>query len=144
VEPTIRVAGERDRARVDAFYASEDRHPRVSPAERVVVAEHGGEIVGAVRLCEEDGHLVLRTMRVREAFRGQGLGSRMLRVLEPLVAGRDCYCLPFDHLTAFYAQIGFETISGDAAPRHLRERLEENLRRGERMLVMRRPPRRGT
>jgi hypothetical protein len=63
----------------------------------------------------------------------------MPEAFEPLVAGRNCYCLPFDHLTTFYAQIGFRSIPKASAPRHLRERLEENLSKGEKMLVMLRP-----
>ena len=137
--PTIRVTDGREKARVDAFYASEGRRTRIVLAEKLVVAEENGVIVGVVRLCEEEGHGVLRTMRVREAWRGQGLGTGMLKAFAPLVAGRDCYGLPFDHLTQFYAQIGFRSIPKASAPRHLWERLEENLSKGEKMLVMLRP-----
>jgi hypothetical protein len=48
-------------------------------------------------------------------------------------------CLPFDHLTTFYGQIGFRSIPKASVPRHLWERLEENLSKGEKMLVMLRP-----
>jgi N-acetylglutamate synthase-like GNAT family acetyltransferase len=137
--PTIRVTDGRGKARVDAFYASAGRRTRSALAERVVIAEEHGCIVGVVRLCEEEGHCVLRTMFVKEALRGKGLGVLMLKAFEPLVQGRDCYCLSFDHLTTFYGQIGFVSIPKESAPDHLRERLEANLRKGDKMLVMLRP-----
>jgi len=78
-------------------------------------------------------------MLVKKEFRGKGLGALMLKAFEPLVEGRDCYCLPFDHLTAFYGQIGFMAIPKESAPKHLRERLEANVSKGDKMLVMLRP-----
>jgi N-acetylglutamate synthase-like GNAT family acetyltransferase len=137
-QPEVRVTDGREKARVDAFYASQARTTRIDPSDRLVVAECEGVIVGVVRLREEEGHLVLRTMRIAESFRSRGLGTRMLRTFEPLVTGRDCYCLPYDHLTAFYGQIGFRTLLEELAPPHLRARLRQNLANGERMLVMQR------
>lgn len=84
--PTMRITDGRAKERVDAFYASEGRRTRVALAEKVVAGENG-IIVGVVRLCEEEGHRVLRTMRLREAWRGKGLGTGMLKAFEPLVAG---------------------------------------------------------
>ena len=137
--PIIRVTDGQDKARIDAFYASEGRRTQVGLSETFVVAEANGCLVGVVRLCEEEGHCVLRTMRVQAAFRGKGFGRRMLQAFASLVAGRDCYCLPFDHLTQFYGQIGFRSIPPASAPLHLRERLAANRSKGEKMLVMLRP-----
>ena len=65
------------------------RIPR-QPAVRA--AEDGGQLIGAVRLCTENGHAILRTMRVSESYRRQGIGKQMLEVFESLLANRECRC----------------------------------------------------
>jgi GNAT superfamily N-acetyltransferase len=74
----FRKAGFEDRERVRAFYVACGRSGLLEPADRVLIAEAGGQIVGAVRLCVEDGVQVLRTMRVRPDAQRRGLG-RLLK-----------------------------------------------------------------
>ncbi len=62
----------------------------------------------------------------------------MLQAFEFLVEGRECFCLPFGHLTQFYGQGGFKCIPRESAPQHIRERLANNLSKGDKMLVMKR------
>lgn len=134
----VRVATPADVGRIQAFYATQAAR-RVDPGERFVIAEADGEIVGAVRLCREQGHLVLRTMQIAEAYRRRGIGARMLRTLEPLMEDAPCYCLPYTHLPAFYATIGFRVIPAEQAPPHLQTRYRHGLAQGISFLVMARP-----
>jgi N-acetylglutamate synthase-like GNAT family acetyltransferase len=71
----IRTGGEADIDRVSAFYAALGNSTQVSTGEQFVLAEDGGQLIGAVRLCTENGHAILRTMRVSESYRRQGIGK---------------------------------------------------------------------
>jgi N-acetylglutamate synthase-like GNAT family acetyltransferase len=136
----VRQASAADFERIRGFYATLGRS-RIHPDERWVIAEHAGQLAGAVRLCREDGHVVLRTMHLRDAYQRLGLGTRMLRAVEPLIQHEPCYCLPYSHLPGFYARIGFQIVPLDAAPSHLQARYREGTAQGLQMLLMRRPAR---
>ena len=133
---TVRVIDGDGKSLVDAFYEVEGKSQRVDFAERFVVAEDSGHVVGVARLCDEHGHLVLRTMYLRQEYRGEGLGGLMLKRFASLLEGRDCYCLPFEDLIDFYGQVGFVPIQPGEAPSHLRERLQENRGNGQNVLIM--------
>jgi GNAT superfamily N-acetyltransferase len=111
--------------RIAAFYRHNDYISTVGPADIIVVAEHGGELCGAVRICEEHGALVLRGMRVREDMRKRGIGTRLLEAVEPIVSGRECFCIPHRYLDSFYGRIGFLETDAVRAPPFLRERCTE-------------------
>lgn len=134
----VRVATPADVGRIQAFYAAQAGR-RVDPGECFVIAEADGAIVGAVRLCREQGHLVLRTMQIVEVYRRRGVGGRMLRTLELLIEDEPCYCLPYTHLPAFYGMIGFRVIPAEQAPPHLQTRYRQGLAQGISFLVMERP-----
>jgi N-acetylglutamate synthase-like GNAT family acetyltransferase len=135
----IRQSTTRDIDRINAFYVSEGKSTRVDASERAVLAEDGETLIGVMRLCEEHGHLVLRTMRVCEEYQDQGIGTQMLQTFEVLLAGQECYCLPFSHLTAFYGRIGFLEIPVEQAPPYLQERYHQYRARGLDVVVMKRP-----
>jgi N-acetylglutamate synthase-like GNAT family acetyltransferase len=119
----LREAGVDDRERVRAFYVAGGHSGLLEPSDRVLIAEAGGQIVGAVRLCVESGVQVLRTMRVRPDCRRQGIGRAVLRRFVTMLADEECFCLPFAHLVGFYGEIGFETVAPEALPPHLAARL---------------------
>jgi N-acetylglutamate synthase-like GNAT family acetyltransferase len=124
---TIREGDAADVERVDAFYESQRRGRPAAPDDFLLLAENDAhEIVGVVRLCQEEGYRVLRGMLIERDYRRQGLGTRILRALEPHLRGQDCYCLPWGHLETFYAMVGFETANEADLPTSLRERLTEH------------------
>jgi RimJ/RimL family protein N-acetyltransferase/GNAT superfamily N-acetyltransferase len=135
----LREAAAADRERVRAFYVASGHSGLLAPADRLLVAERGSEIVGAVRLCVEEGVQVLRTMRVHPDLQRQGLGRRMLLHFETMLAGAECYCLPYAHLERFYGTIGFARVEPDALPPHLAARLGGYLRERPNAIAMRRP-----
>ena len=65
--------------------------------ERLHVAEAASEIVGVVRLCEENEVLVLRGMYLLGAWQRKGVGSRLLDELVPLIGDRPCWCVAYRH-----------------------------------------------
>jgi N-acetylglutamate synthase-like GNAT family acetyltransferase len=137
---TTRRAYAEDLERIAAFYRHHDYRPAISPADVIVMAENEGTLCGVVRLCEEHGVLVLRGMRVSEGRRWQGIGTRLLQAVEPLIGERECFCLPHRHLRSFYGRIGFAEIAASEAPAFLQERCTEYRRDyGLDVIIMRRP-----
>jgi N-acetylglutamate synthase-like GNAT family acetyltransferase len=137
----FREAGFEDRERVRAFYVACGHSGLVEPADRVLIAEAGGQIVGVVRLCVENGVQVLRTMRVRPDAQRRGIGRLLLRRFVTMLAKAECFCLPYAHLVGFYGEIGFEPVAAEALPPHLAARLAAYRRERPNVMViaMRRP-----
>jgi GNAT superfamily N-acetyltransferase len=123
---------------VRRFLAAEGYAGGVGAGDRVVVAESGGALVGAYRLAEEHGCLVLRGMRVREGSQRSGIGGRMLGLLSGLE--RTCFCIPHRHLAGFYARAGFAPVPHERAPAFLAARAREYAGRGLDVIVMERRP----
>jgi putative PIN family toxin of toxin-antitoxin system len=142
----LRQADEGDLPRLLAFYQEVAYTGGVDPADVVVLAEEEGRIIGALRLCQEQGTLVLRGMRVEEEWQRQGVGTRLLQVANERIGRRTCYCLPHPHLEGLYGRIGFAQVKPASAPRFLRLRQVEYRKRGEETLLMKKaakPARKG-
>jgi GNAT superfamily N-acetyltransferase len=116
--------------RVEAFYDVVGYHGGVHPSDLVLTINDNQEIVGAVRLCEEESELVLSGMYIREDHQGRGLGTEMLHRLQGHIGSRICWCLPFSHLTEFYCQVGFQPVGTIEIPGFLRDRQAQYLREG--------------
>jgi N-acetylglutamate synthase-like GNAT family acetyltransferase len=129
---------EGDKTLLNTFYEQCGYHYEPQSDEEIVVAKIGEDIVGAVRLCHENGVLVLRGMQVRDDQRGHGLGTKMLQELQAVIGDRECYCLPYAHLGNFYGQIGFEIVGEDDVPDFLRERIQSyrNKKNGKSYMLM--------
>ena len=108
-------------------------------SDSIYVAEATGQVVGIVRRTVEHDVLMLRGMQVDPAYRRQGVGTLLLRALVADVAGRECFCIPFDHLATFYRQGGFEVVPEATVPRFLAARLAQYRQEGHKVMVMRRP-----
>lgn len=105
-----------------AFYRENGYLSEIGPGHNCLVAEAGGVIQAALRLCWEEGCLVLRGMRVAEPFQRMGIGSELLHFAALEIGDNECYCIPYRHLDDFYAQVGFRRISSENAPDFLRMR----------------------
>lgn len=132
----IRIGQTSDTDRILSLYESLGYRQGISPADTVWIAEASAEPIGIVRIAPEFGVLVLRGMRVAEPWRRRGLGTRMLRIVETWLAGRDCYCVPYSHLPRFYGQIGFKEITPESAPPFLAARLTGYQRKGLNVILM--------
>lgn len=127
------------------FYRENGYPLEVNPSDTFYVALTEGELIGIVRLAQEFGFTVLRGMRVSPRWQRSGVGSRLLRLLEQDLVGKECYCLPYAHLVGFYGQIGFQSIDLAEAPEHLQERIGRYraLQNGNQYTLMYRAPRTG-
>jgi len=118
----IRTVAPEEYGRVKAFYRRNDYSQPIDPSDVLIVAEAGSQICGAIRLVHEQGATILRGMRVAEAWRGKGVGRLILERVDSTLGNRQCFCIPYRHLGAFYAAIGFVEIEPTAAPEFLASR----------------------
>jgi predicted N-acetyltransferase YhbS len=121
-DPAIRWATPEDVPAALRSYARNGYSGGIAEGDVVLVAERDGDVVGVVRLVEEDGHLLLRGMFLDEAERGRGLGGRMLGRLSDAIGERACWLVCGRHLARFYGQVGFRPAPEGESPPHLRER----------------------
>jgi GNAT superfamily N-acetyltransferase len=119
------------------FYLITDYGGLVAPSDRVVYATVEEKIIGAGRLSEEEGVLVLRGMRILKEHRGRGVGKAILGSLISEMGSRECYCIPSSYLRHFYASKGFDEIKPSGAPSFLRNRLKDYRARGLDVILMR-------
>lgn len=135
---TIRRARPDEAGRINLFYAGRGYVTIVDDDLGVFIAEDGGNIIGVMRLCVEEGYTILRTVHVQDEYRGRNVGRRMLEAFQEAVRDVDCYCVPYAHLVHFYGIIGFRQIELEQAPPHLAERMKGYRERGlDAILMMR-------
>jgi GNAT superfamily N-acetyltransferase len=108
----------------------------IEPDDLAVIAAENDNIAGVVRICFEQGEKVLRGMYIKPAFRGNGLGKRMLSFLKETVDLHGCYCIPFSYLEGFYGSIGFRKINSDEAPGFLAGRYKKYAALWDRPMIM--------
>jgi GNAT superfamily N-acetyltransferase len=137
--PDIDIVQAGGLAQVRAFYEQVGYGGGVSAADTVLAASSGERVLGAVRLCEEHGVIVLRGMFVAADSQRKDIGRALLARCLPWLDRGEAFCLPYDHLVGFYREAGFEPASIDTLPPFLRERLAAYLQKGQRVLAMRRP-----
>jgi len=109
------------------FYEAHNYNGTVEPDDVVFVAMEGSIIVGAVRLCEEEGVYVLRGMQVLEGRQRQGIGRRILILVSNHIRKKECWCISggrdIEGLRRLYGNIGFRPINEEGAPYHLHARI---------------------
>jgi GNAT superfamily N-acetyltransferase len=135
----ISCAQEKDLPEVASFYSGVGYTGGVNPADKVLVARTSEGVVGAVRLCEEEGCLVLRGMYVSPGRRGTGVGIALLSAAGLTIGRRECWCIPYAHLRQFYGREGFMEIAPNTAPPFLVERSVRYQGKGEVVVIMVRP-----
>src|SRR5439155_9061050 len=115
-ESSVRLAGTSEHPTLTALYQAWGYRAGIAATDVVYVAERSGEIVGIVRRSHEDGLMMLRGLFVRPSAQRSGIGTSLLHALVRNLGERECYCIPFAHLTAFYAPEGFVVMPEAAAP----------------------------
>lgn len=81
---------------------------------------------------------MLRGMHVDPAHQRAGVGRRLLANLIAGLAGAECFCIPFTHLTTFYGRVGFVVVSTAEAPAFLGEWVKQYRREGHDVLIVHR------
>ncbi|KQV51039.1 GNAT family N-acetyltransferase [Duganella sp. Root336D2] len=134
----VRLAKNADVPQVGALYVEAGYGGGIDENDTVIVATASEKIVGAVRLCSEDGVTVLRGMQVSETFQRQGIGSQLLKACAGHMDIGQAFCLPYSHLAEFYGAASFEAVSAEELPDFLAKRLYSYLARGQDVIAMRR------
>lgn len=138
-EILVRHAKQEDLDRVLQAYTAWGYRGTPTPGETILIAERGNELVGLVRMVPEQGTIVLRGMYVRPSDRRSGVGLQLLEAVTQWLGHRECYCVPYAQLTAFYRQGGFHQCDMAQAPSFLKNRLMDYRARGLDVLIMYRP-----
>jgi len=137
----VNSVGAADLAEIEEFYNKTVGYGGgVSQSDFTLAARLDGSLVGAVRLCVENGIIVLRGMQVASAFQRQGIGRALLDHCVPFLNRGPAYCVPYEHLTDFYGQVGFIVTPPELLPAFLAERLAEYVATSRRTLAMKRMP----
>jgi N-acetylglutamate synthase-like GNAT family acetyltransferase len=121
-ELTQRTAERGELERIASFYLENGYDSPLDDEDTFLVVEDGGHIVAALRLCHEQGVIVLRGMQVRQDCQRRGIGSTLLRYAASVLGENHCYCIPYSYLERFYEGVGFVRIDPLEAPAFLRER----------------------
>lgn len=127
---------------VDSFYELNGSSGRARSGDLFFLAMVGGGLIGCVRYCVENETPMLRTMRVHQDYRRQGVGRALLTCFAAYLDARgvrNVYCLPYPHLEDFYGMIGFIRVSPDDAPEFLQQRLRAYDPGGTQYICMKRP-----
>ncbi|WP_261816241.1 GNAT family N-acetyltransferase [Vibrio gallicus] len=93
---------------------------KVKAGDKIFIAEHNSQLIGAVRFRHIEQWRLLTGMVVIEKYRGRGVASSMLKALRPTQLDQDVYCFAYTHLTKMYAVHGFVTIDPQQLPGSLK------------------------
>ncbi|MCG2583176.1 GNAT family N-acetyltransferase [Massilia sp. TS11] len=111
---TLRLATAADLDWINARYAEIDFLPS-DDSHVLVLAEVDGAPAGMGRIVPTGaGTGELGGMYVLPAFQGRGLAQQIVRMLLQQPGFDQLYCVPFAHLTALYASLGFRPVGLDA------------------------------
>lgn len=126
------------RPEIADFYRRTGYAAHLGEKDRLIIAESEGKIIGALRLCQEQGVWVLFGMRVIPDRRRQGLGSALLGEAVMRLGRAACYCIPHAYLEAFYGSAGFARIPVQTAPNFLQDRWHDYGRCGLDVVIVKR------
>ncbi len=101
---------------VKQFYGLVGYDQGLETTDTVVIATIDDCIVGCCRLCKENNSQVIRGLQVHPHYRGQGIGTGLLKVISEVLGSEECYCLPFIYLENLYGKVGFVRIEEKNAP----------------------------
>jgi N-acetylglutamate synthase-like GNAT family acetyltransferase len=116
------IGGTRWYSTVKQFYGLVNYYQELDPNDTVVIATIDDCLVGCCRLCQEHQSYVIRGLQVHPHYRGQGIGTELLKRISELLGSEECYCLPFTYLENLYGKVGFVKIDENAAPSWFYER----------------------
>lgn len=96
--------------KVNNFYIEQGYHSDWSESERAFVCLVNEQVVGSVKIELINGFSILRGMYIAPKYQKQGLGTRFLEHIEPILNQTFSYCMPLAHVKTFYEKIGFQAV----------------------------------
>lgn len=137
--PTVSKATTKEFSSVGNFYQEVGYSGAIQETDTIILAREKSTIVGAVRVCQEEGILVLRGMYVSPEKWRMGIGRSLLGTAGNEIGVRECWCIPYTHLIGLYGQIGFKEVLINTAPRFLATRFEGYIDQGKSVVILARP-----
>ena len=131
--------GSKVRIQGEQFYNSVGYSGGIQDSDIVISARKGSDFVGLIRLCKEEGVFVLRGLYVSEAFRGTGIGIKLLHAASKTIEKRECWGIPFRDLAKFYSSAGFIECEESDAPTFLVVRSKKYISEGMDVVLVKRP-----
>jgi predicted N-acetyltransferase YhbS len=136
----VDIADAAELAEVGEFYKTTGYGGGVSQGDVTLTARLDGHLVGAVRLCLESGVVVLRGMQIAPFSQRKGIGRTLLQHCVPFLNKGPAYCVPYEHLTSFYGQVGFIVTPPALLPEFLAKRLARYVATSRQTVAMKRIP----
>jgi len=115
-------ANDEFRHQLNQFYSQQGYHGAWEATERAFICVENDQIVGAVKVELINDVSILRGMYVSESYQNQGIGTRLLQLIEPVLNKHTGYCMPLEHAADFYKKIGFTEVSINKYPDFLKAR----------------------
>jgi N-acetylglutamate synthase-like GNAT family acetyltransferase len=137
---TINLAKPHNTEDIKVFYSQCGYGGGLNKEDVILIAQLEQKIIGAVRLCPDNGFSVLRGMQILPPFQRQGIGTQILQSCTEQLVEQVCYCIPWQHLHSFYLQAGFQEVSPVEVPALLRKRFDDYISRGMNVILMGRLP----
>lgn len=128
------------REQINTFYQQQGYHSDWSDTERAFVCMEGSIIVGCVKVETIHKAAILRGMYVDSQYQRQGIGTRLLKHIEPILNQRLSYCMPLAHVANYYKKIRFIEVAESEYPEFLTLRCEKYRAAGYKIKTMLRQP----
>ena len=132
----VGIASRGEYSEIKSFYQGCGYSCSLTESDRIIQARENGEIVGAVRLCQEECRLVLRGMYVSAEKQGAGIGTALLHAASSEIGSRECWCIPYDDLVGFYGRAGFQEVRSGSSPPFLLNRLSQYIAKGKAVVLL--------
>ena len=116
----IRRAVQADQASIIALVRAAGINPLDLRWQRFLVAEDSGRVIGAIQIkLHRDGSRELASLAVVAAYKGQGIGSALVRALLATESGT-VYLTCADRLEGYYTRFGFRRLEPVEMPPYFR------------------------
>ena len=134
----IEEAPQELKTKVNQFYRNMKYHSGWSDNEQAYCFIADNVVKGCVKIEQTHGIRMLRGMYLEKNLHRKGFGTLLIKHIEPALNEATSYCLPFVHLSEFYAQIGFEKIPSESLPDFLITRFKKYQEMGHKIIAMKR------
>ncbi len=134
----IELANQDEFERLSKFYELCGYKGGFKKDDTILVSKNNkkDEIVGVVRICNENGALVLRGMQVHPGYQSKGIGTLLLEECNKVISERECYVVPYSNLEELYSKIDFYTVFEKDIPYFITERVKKYRKMGIDVIVM--------
>lgn len=125
---------------VSRLYKAHYPSGKAKKDELTVVAYKESKMVAVVRFRSVEQFRLLTGMLVIPEYRAKGVGHELLNYCQQQILKQDDFCFAYEHLEAFYATHGFETVEMTQLPNSLKMLFERYISSGKKLIAMKYRP----